>query len=117
MDRARKRLRANAASFPFVPAYFVGVVVVPAPVELPAPVVPVVDEPLAAPAPLLCVEGVDIEDEVEGDTVPDALPVAEPIPDAEPVVEPVPAQAVMARTQATGKSTFIMIQVLFSTGG
>lgn len=102
-------LRANAAPFSVAPAYFVGVEVVPEPAELPAPVVPVVDEPLAAPAPLLCVDGVDIEDEVEGDTVPVALPVAEPMPDAEPVAAPVPAHAVKARTQASGKSTFIMV--------
>jgi hypothetical protein len=95
--------------FLWLPAYFVGVVVVPAPAALPAPVVPVVDEPLAAPAPLLCVDGVDIEEDVEGDTVPVALPVAEPMPDAEPDAAPVPAHAVKATTQASGKSTLIMI--------
>jgi hypothetical protein len=78
-------------------------------------VVPVVDEPLVAPAaPELLVGLVDVVE--EGETVPVAVPAAEPIPDADPEAEPVPAHAARPATQARDNSNLITFCSLHHSG-
>lgn len=72
---------------------------------------PVVVELLVPPAAPLALVG-DVEEVEAGAAVPEAVPAADPIPDAVPEAVPVPAHAVMARTQATGKSILIIFDPL-----